>query len=111
MTVDELRQLGRQVYDIINAQDVARLDDVFTQGIVRHAAGQVGIDHAKQAVAQAFASAPDTRFHVEDVFAEGDRIALRVTVHRNGSPAAMIMEIFRVENGRVAEIWGAGTRS
>jgi hypothetical protein len=26
-----------------------------------------------------------------------------------GAPLPLIMEIFRVENGRVAEIWGAGT--
>jgi len=55
----------------------------------------------------------DKRFVVEDVLVEGDKVALRVTVH--GVPTApgeslpIIMEIFRIENGRVAEVWGAGT--
>jgi predicted ester cyclase len=109
MTTEQLRQLGRRAYDIINAQDLAGLDDVFAQDVVRHAARQVGLDQGKHAVAQAFAAAPDTHFRAEDVFAEGDRIALRVTVQRDGADAATILEIFRVEDGRVAEIWGAGT--
>src|SRR5829696_1482150 len=43
-------------------------------------------------------------------FAEADRVALRVTVHRGratpDSVRPTIMEILRVERGRVAEIWG-----
>jgi predicted ester cyclase len=113
VTTESLKSLGRQVYDAINAQDLAALDQLFAQDVVRHAAGEVGIEPAKAAVAKLFATAPGTRFEVEDVFAEADRLALRVTVHR-GQPAPnetpqMIMEIFRVESGRVAEIWGAGT--
>ncbi|GHO47592.1 nuclear transport factor 2 family protein [Ktedonospora formicarum] len=45
--------------------------------------------------------------------AEGNKVALRVTVHGvptpPGEPLPLILEIFRIENGRVAEIWGAGT--
>jgi len=60
-----------------------------------------------------FAAFPDTRFEVENVFAEADRVALQVAVHRGeaapGTALPAILEIFRVEDGRVAEIWGAGT--
>jgi predicted SnoaL-like aldol condensation-catalyzing enzyme len=53
------------------------------------------------------------RFVVEDLLVEGDKIALRVTIHgiptSPGEPLPIIMEIFRVENGRVMEVWGAGT--
>ena len=80
---------------------------------MRPAVGEVGIEPAKKAVTKTFAAFPDTRFQVEDVIAQADRVALRVTVHRG--PADLetapptILEIFRVEDGRVAEIWGAGT--
>jgi predicted ester cyclase len=110
---NELRALGRQVYEAINAQDLATLERLFTPDVVRHAMGEVGFEAARQAVTGLFATAPDTRFQVEDLVAEGDRVALRVTVHRGpaepGTIPQTILEIFRVENGRVAEIWGAGT--
>jgi predicted ester cyclase len=113
MDTDELRSLGRRVYDAINAHDLATLEQLFAPDIVRHAMGEVGFEPARAAVANLFAVAPDTRFQVEDLVAEGDRVALRVTVHR-GEPAPgtipqTILEIFRVEHDRVAEIWGAGT--
>src|SRR5262245_27706100 len=108
----ELRSLGRQVYDAINAQDLVALEQLFAPDIVRHAMGEVGFDAARRAVTGMFRSAPDTRFHVEDLVAEGDRVALRVTVQRGepdpGTIPQTILEIFRVEHGRVAEIWGAG---
>jgi len=110
---DELRSVGRRVYDAINAQDLATLEQLFTPGIVRHAMGEVGFEAARRALDDLFATAPDTRFQVEDLVAEGDRVALRVTVHRGapdpGTVPQAIMEIFRIEHGRVAEIWGAGT--
>lgn len=113
MRPEDLKHIGTRVYDAINAQDLAELENLFDPGIVRHAAGEVGIDDAKRAVANAFAAAPDLRFQVEDLVAEEDRVALRVSVHRDGEataePAASILEIFRIDDGRVAEIWGAGT--
>jgi predicted ester cyclase len=113
MTPEQLRSIGRRVYDAINAQDIDALDALFAPDIVRHAMGEVGIERAKEAVANAFAAAPDLRFAVEDVFGEGDRVALRIAVHRGapaaGEPVPTILEIFRIEDGRVAEIWGAGT--
>jgi predicted ester cyclase len=81
--------------------------------IIRHAMGEVGIESARSALINAFATFPQTRFVVEDLIAEGDKVALRVTVQGvptpPGEPLPHIMEIFRIENGRVAEIWGAGT--
>ena len=113
MTPDELRALGQAVYDAINAQDLTALERLFTPDIVRHAMGEVGFDAARAALTSAFAGAPDLRFQVDDLIAEGDRVALRVTVQRGepvpGEIPQSILEIFRVEDGRVAEIWGAGT--
>lgn len=63
------------------------------------------------------AAFPDARFTVEDMIAEGDRVAARLTMRgthlgpMNGVPAtgrAVVvtgMSIERVENGRIAEGW------
>ena len=113
MTAADMRALGYRVYDAINARDVAALERLFDPDVVRHAAGEVGIESAKKALASTFATGPAKRFVVEDLLVDGDKIALRVTVQgipvAPGQPLPLIMEIFRVENGRVAEIWGAGT--
>jgi predicted ester cyclase len=113
MDTAELRSLGQRVYDAINAHDLATLEDLFAPDIVRHAMGEVGFEPARAAVTGLFAAAPDTRFVVEDLLADRDRVALRITVHRGEpDPAEIpqtILEIFRVAHGRVAEIWGAGT--
>jgi predicted ester cyclase len=65
------------------------------------------------ALMSAYIAFPDQRFVVEDVLVEGDKAALRVTIHGvpmpPGEPLPIIMEIFRIENGRVAEVLGAGT--
>ena len=113
MTTEESRALAYRVYDAINAQDVEALTALFDPHIVRHAAGETGIDAAVAAMQRAFATNPARRFHVEDVIAEDDMVALRVTVRGGpttlGGSLPLILEIFRIANGRVVEIWGAGT--
>jgi len=53
--------------------------------IIRHAI-EVGTESAKKALANAFATFSQTRFVVEDLIAEGDKVALRVTVHGVPTP-------------------------
>jgi predicted ester cyclase len=113
MTAVDMRAIGYRVYDAINTRDVAALEELFDPNVIRHAAEETGIESAKKALASAFATDPDKRFVVEDLLVDGDKIALRVTVQgmpvAPGQPHPIIMEIFRIENGCVAEIWGAGT--
>lgn len=110
MTAADMKTLASRVYEAINAQDIATLEELFDPQIIRHAMGEVGIESARKAMESAFTTFPDKRFVVEDLIAEGNKVALRVTIHGiPQQPPPIIMEIFRVENGRVAEIWGAGT--
>jgi len=113
MTAADIRALGYRVYEAINTRNIAALEELFDPQVIRHAAGETGIESVKNAVTNAFTTFPDKRFVVEDLLVEGDKAALRVTVHgvptAPGQPQPIIMEIFRIENGRVAEVWGAGT--
>lgn len=50
---------------------------------------------------------PGLRVSVEDMLADGDRLAVSTTVH--GTPAgdpSSVMEIIRITDGRIAELWG-----
>jgi predicted ester cyclase len=113
MTAADIKALGYRVYEAINARNIAALEELFDPHVIRHAAGETGIESAKNALTSAYTTFPDQRFVVEDLIAEGDKVALRVTIHglptAPGEPLPIIMEIFRIENGRVAEVWGAGT--
>ena len=113
MTATDSKALGYRVYEAINAKNIAALEELFDPHVIRHAAGETGIESARRALLNAYAAFPEQRFVVEDLIAEGDRVALRVTIHGvptvPGEPLPLIMEIFRIENGRVAEVWGAGT--
>jgi predicted ester cyclase len=113
MTATDSKALGYRVYEAINARDIAAFEELFDPHVIRHATGETGIESAKNALTSAYTTFPDQRFVVEDLIAEGDRVALRVTIHglptAPGEPLPIIMEIFRIENGRVAEVWGAGT--
>lgn len=76
-----------------------------------------GVESLKQTVARMASGLSDVRFEIEDMIAEGDRVAVRLTahaVHRGdfmGMPAAgkdyTIAEqhIFRIADGRIAEHW------
>ncbi len=113
MTAADIKALGYRVYEAINTKNIAALEELYDPHVIRHAAEEAGIESAKNAVTSAFTAFPDMRFVVEDLVAENDKIALRVTIHgvptAPGEPLPIIMEIFRIENGRVAEVWGAGT--
>ena len=112
MTAD-IKALAYRIYEAINARDLTAFEELFDPHVIRHAAGETGIESAKKAALSAFTIFPEKRFVVEDLIAEGDKVALRVTVHGTptapGEPLPLIMEILRIENGRVAEVWGAGT--
>lgn len=111
MSLSDNRNIGYQVYEAINNQDYDTLEKLFDPGIIRHATGEIGLDKANEAMKKAFESGP-RHFVVEDLLADGDKVALRVKVEgmalKPGQTGFTIMEIFRIENGRVAEIWGAG---
>ena len=44
---------------------------------------------------------------VDEVVAEGDLVSLRATISGLHSEEITLMEMFRVADGRIAEIWGA----
>jgi predicted SnoaL-like aldol condensation-catalyzing enzyme len=114
MDAADVKQLVYRVYDAINRRDLPELEALFDPHVIRHAAGEVGFEHARRAVLNLDTAGAPPRLEVADVLAEGDRAALRVLVHREphepGTPTPIILEIFRVEHGRVAEIWGAGSQ-
>jgi steroid delta-isomerase-like uncharacterized protein len=109
----------RFIDEIFLKQDFSAVDELLTDDFTPHTWGSVeaGRDSIKAAMQRVSAGISDARMKVEDVIAEGDRVAVRLTssaTHTGdfmGMPASGKryeigeIHIFRLEDGRVAEHW------
>ena len=95
------------------------VDELLTEDFTPHTWGsmQPGRDGLKEAIQRVQSGITDERMEIEDVIAEGDRVAVRLTssaTHTGdfmGMPATGKryeigeIHIFRLDDGRVAEHW------
>lgn len=95
------------------------VDRLVTHDFTPHSWGRMpsGVEPLKQAIRHAHAGLADVSFKIEDVIAEEDKVAVRVTAHGRhtgefmGLPASgkdyTISEthIFHLRDGRVSEHW------
>lgn len=107
------RRLAHRMHDAFNRRDLAAVDEIFAPDFHSHPL-QAGVEALKAAWASIHAACPTIRSVVEEVLVEGDRVAMRSTVHGLSAgapdePAGTLLEIFRVTDGRIAELWGATT--
>ena len=121
MSIEENKRTVRRFFEVGPSKgDLDAANELLTPGFVLHvplpcSPGVQGIDEVVTACRAAFENLNVT---VEDMVAEGDRVAARFTargIHKGpfmglpptGKPIVMTgMEIFRLENGRIAELWG-----
>jgi steroid delta-isomerase-like uncharacterized protein len=119
MSVKENKELVHRVYELASTGNLEALWELYDTGYIEHTAdGDITLAQIKQGTAAFFSAFPDLAFTVEDMVAEGDKVAYRVTVrgtHKGQfmgiAPAGKKIEmkntcIFRINNGKVAEWWG-----
>jgi steroid delta-isomerase-like uncharacterized protein len=109
----------RFIDEIFLRQDFGAVDELLTDDFVPHTWGEMapGRDGLKQAITRVSAGLSEARMTVEDVIAEGDRVAVRLTSSAMHTGAFMGMppsgkryeiseiHIFRIRDGRVSEHW------
>jgi steroid delta-isomerase-like uncharacterized protein len=113
----------RYVEEVQNEDNLMALEEIAAPGYVNHGAprgvppDREGIKQLTAMFRQAF---PDGRMTIEDMLAEGDRVATRKTfrgTHRGelmGIPptgkavAIRLMDISRLVDGKVVESWHVG---
>lgn len=101
------RALAHRMHEAFNTSDFAAMPEIFTADFHSHPMGTTGIEHIRASWQTMRTRHPHLRTHIEDILVEDDRVAMRSTVH--GGLEGTIMEIFRVANGRIAELWGVST--
>jgi steroid delta-isomerase-like uncharacterized protein len=120
---DENKAIARRVYEIISAGDFEKAVEIVDAEVPDNELlpGDPPaklIDTFTETFSEAREGFPDLTIAVEDLMAEGDRVAARVTMrgtHRGRfqgiAPTGKRVEVraidmFRISNGKVVEHWG-----
>jgi predicted SnoaL-like aldol condensation-catalyzing enzyme len=103
--------LVQRMQECFNTRQFDQADALFTPGFFSHPLGTTGSEAGKDAWRKLTARFPGMRVVAEDILVDGDKVAVRSSVKGTGTPDGdsypMLLEIFRVEDGRLAEMWGA----
>jgi steroid delta-isomerase-like uncharacterized protein len=120
MRVKENRAIVRRVEDLWNTGNLAVADEIHAIGFVNHdpAAPDIrNLEAYKGFIAATRTSFPDFSVSIEDVIAEGDKVAVRWIArgthqgdHSGIAPTGRqatwrTMTIFRFAEGRIVEAW------
>ncbi len=121
MTTEENKSLVRRYFEILNRGEFATLDELFSPNYKRYllpTAAPLTPDTQKQRLAGIRAAFPDLHLTLEDMVAEGDRIACRVMLrgtHQGtfqGIPptgkqvTVFAFDLIRIQDGKLIEHWG-----
>jgi steroid delta-isomerase-like uncharacterized protein len=119
-TLEANKALVRRFVDeIFLRHDFAAVDELLTDDFTPHTWGDMpaGRDGLKQAITRVSAGLSDAHMTIDDVIAEGDRVAVRLTSSATQTGEFMGMppggkryeigeiHIFRIRDGRVSEHW------
>ena len=121
MSVEENKALIRREYkEVWNQGKLDVMDELYVGDIVCHMPGSPdvhGIDGIKQIANTFYTAFPDMQYIIEDMVAEGDKVAVRWTltgIHKGelmGIPPSGVQvtfkgsSIIRFTGGKVVEIW------
>lgn len=95
-----------RMYQAANRHDVAAIDELFAADFYSHPMRARGRDPIRAAWRQTMERYPDLRVEPAEMITDGDRVAVWARVfHGAGEPATM-MEMIRVADDRIAEVWG-----
>lgn len=116
------KELVRRFGEAVNAADWDALDELMTEDFRRHSQATTemqvnSLADFKQLQQMYLASMPDQRVTMEMMIAEGDKVAVYATyagtntgplgdVPATGRAAAVkFLAMFRIEEGKIAELW------
>lgn len=120
MSAKENMRIVRRIYEeVFDRRNLDVLDELYSTDFVYHSPGNPDLDREglKQGLAAYVAAFPDVRMTIEDMFAAGDRVAVRFTArgkhqgeYLGVSPTGKQVTvtsilIHRLAGGRMVEDW------
>ena len=126
MSAEENKAIARRFVEVLQeffrTGDADLMDSVLAENVVQHISGMPpeaqSLEGFKQLLPTLRQAFPDALFEVEDLVAEGDKVALRVSwtashqgeffgIPPTGTRATVTeMHMFRIDDGKVVERWG-----
>jgi predicted ester cyclase len=121
MSTEDNKALVRRVYEeVANQRNLAAVDQLAALNFVGHFTSfppLQGAEGLKQAISTVLTAFPDFHFTIDDMIAEGDEVAVRLTIRgRQSGPMMGIpptskqitisaLHIYRVAGGKIVEGW------
>ncbi len=120
---EENKAIIRRLLEIVNAHDLEKLGEVIADDVVTHGETEgVGLAPLVEQTRAYIAAFPDLQFTLEDLIAEGDRVVSRATIRGTHEgelqgipPTGREIEIgdvdiYRVQQGKIVELWAGPDR-
>jgi predicted SnoaL-like aldol condensation-catalyzing enzyme len=108
---DDASALVRRLQDCFNSRQFDQARDLLTPGFYSHPLGATGFGAVVEAWPKVVALFPEVRVVADDILVDGDKVAVRSTVEgtaiADGGAQPVLIELFRIEDGRLAEMWGS----
>ncbi|PXX70837.1 SnoaL-like polyketide cyclase [Nocardia tenerifensis] len=112
MTMDDAGEVVLRMQECFNTRQFDQADDLHTPDCFSHVLGATGFQAGKSAWRSLVAQFPGIRVVAEDVLVDRNKVAVRSSIEgipvADDGPRPMMMEIFRIDNGRIAESWAVG---
>lgn len=112
-TREEASALVRRMQECFNSRRFDEADVLHAPGFFSHPLGTTGFEAGKAAWRMLTARFPGMRVVAQDILVDGDKAAVRSAVEGiatpDGDAQPVLFEIFRIDDGRFAEMWGATT--
>lgn len=123
MSVESNKQLVRQIFEqAINQQRPELVDTLFSAHFIDHSTPEQlpGTQGVKDYFSAIYAGFPDMQVTIDDLVAEGDKVAVRTTwrgthqgMYTHVAPtgrrvARTMLQIFRIRDDKIAEEWNEG---
>lgn len=109
-TRDEASALVQRMQECFNSRQFDQAADLHTPGFFSHPLG-AGFEAGMDAWRTLTARFPGMRVVAQDILVDGDKATVRSSVEGTGTPGGdarpVLIEIFRIEDGRFAENWGS----
>ena len=119
---NENEALVREAVEAFNRDDMDAVDRLFTDDYVDHDPSRAGLPPGPEGIRLAWsmmrAAFPNLQVTIEDVISEGDRVAVRGEIRGTHQGELMgipptgkrvtvsLIDINRIENGKLTERWG-----
>lgn len=94
---------------VLKPLDSSRVDDFMAPDYIQHSPmAKTGAAGLKAFLDWAKATTPDAEHHIQRILVDGHYVVAQVhVIIHPGDRGNIVVDIFRIENGRVAEHWDA----